>query len=165
MWDRLEEEKTKLNEEKQKIIQRIHEIESTMNSVDLRPEQIVELGGKSNKYGRFADANFYGIPVTSQFEYEIVYYIKERINLEIPSKMLRDICHASIRALTMAGTFEEARDAYNKFYSLNFRNYGVDIPPRIDDVIKDTKLVADAGSSLNQIEKLSPPKKIELLNE
>ena len=28
----------------------------------------------------------------------------------------------------MAGTFEEARAAYTKFYSLDFRKYGVDIP-------------------------------------
>ena len=52
----------------------------------------------------------------------------------------------------MAGTFEEAREAYEKFYSLDFRKYGVDIPPRLDDIRKDKKLVKFAQESLQQIE-------------
>ena len=48
----------------------------------------------------------------------------------------------------MAGTFEEAREAYEKFYSLDFRRYGVDIPPRLDEVKEDTKRLLHAQESL-----------------
>ena len=48
----------------------------------------------------------------------------------------------------MAGTFEEARTAYEKFYSLDFRKYGVDIPPRLDDICNDRKLVEYAQQPL-----------------
>lgn len=152
-WDKLIQEKADLEEQKKQCIERIHEIEGILNAKDLRAEQVIELGGKPNDHGQCRGAHFYGIPVTSQFEYEIVEYIRANIDLEIPAKILRDICESSIRALAMAGTFDEARDAYNKFYSLDFRNYGVDIPPRLDDVCKDTKRLVFAQQSLQQVEK------------
>lgn len=152
-WDKLEREKFELEEQSRKAKARIHDIENTLNSDELRPEQIVELGGTVNDFGRYNGANFYDIPITSQFEYEIVEYIKARINIEVPAKILADICKASIRELAMSGTFEEGREAYKKFYSLNFRQYGVDIPPRLDDIIKDKKLVGFAQKSVSLLDK------------
>ena len=150
-WDKLICEKRDLEIQKAAIIGRIHEIENILNSDKLRVEQIVELGGKPTEYGRFDGAAFYGIPVTSQFEYEIVEYIRQNIDLEVPSKILRDVCESSIRALVMAGTFEEARNAYEKFYSLDFRKYGVDIPPRLEEICEDRKTMLYAQQSLQQI--------------
>lgn len=156
-WDKLIQEKDDLEKERKRIQERVHEIEGILNAKDLRAEQVIELGGKPDEHGRCRGASFYGIPVTSQFEYEIVEYIRANIDLEVPSKILRDVCESSIRALTMAGTFEEARLAYEKFYSLDFRKYGVDIPPRLDDVCKDTKRLIFAQQSLQQVEKSKEP--------
>jgi hypothetical protein len=151
-WDKLIREKNQLEIQKKEMINRIHEIEEILNSEHLTAEQAVELGGKANDRGRVEGANFYGVPVTSQFEYEIVEFIRTNIDIEVPAKILRDICESSIRALTMAGTFEEARESYNKFYSLDFRKYGVDIPPRLDELCNDKKLLELAHQSLRQIE-------------
>lgn len=159
-WDKLSREKEELKHQQDIIKNRIHEIENIMNKEPLLVEQVVELGGKSDGYDRYSGANFYGIPVTSQFEYEIVEYIRSNIDLEIPSKILRDVCQSSIRALVMAGTFEEAREAYEKFYSLDFRKYGVDIPPRLDDICNDKKMMSYAQQSLQQIEKGKPDMKL-----
>ena len=159
-WDKLIKEKENLEYQKKTIINRIHEIENTMNNEPLRVEQVIELGGNVNEYGRHSGSHFYGIPVTSQFEYEIVEYVRNNIDLEIPSKILRDVCQSSIRALTMAGTFEEARNVYEKFYSLDFRKYGVDIPPRLDELCNDKTAMLHAQQSLNRIEK----KKIECID-
>lgn len=150
-WDKLIQEKNHLEIQQKDIKNRIHQIEETINSEPLRAEQVIELEGKTNEFGRCDGANFYGIPVTSQFEYEVVEYIRKYIDLEIPSKVLRDVGSSSIRALIMAGTFEEAREAYEKFYSLDFRRFGVDIPPRLDEMCKDKKLMAYAQQSLQQI--------------
>lgn len=152
-WDKLITEKEELVQQQKIIRDRIHEIESTLNEEPLRTEQAAELGGRPDEYGRYKGASFYGISVTSQFEYEIVEYIRNNIDLEFPSKILRDICQSSMRALTMAGSFEEARAVYDKFYSLDFRKYGVDIPPRLEEMCKDTETVLYAQQSLNQIEK------------
>jgi len=159
-WDKLIKEKEELIVETKRIQERIQTIESTLNSEHLRAEQVVELGGKPDDYGRFKGANFYGIPVTSQMEYEIVEYIRSNIDLEIPSKILRDVCQSSIRALVMAGTFEEARGAYEKFYSLDFRKYGVDIPPRLEELCSDKKMMVYAQQSLQQIDKGKPDMKL-----
>jgi len=159
-WDKLADEKDELEIKKKEIINRIHEIESIMCDEILLVEQVVELGGRMNEYGKCYGANFYGIPITSQFEYEIVEYIRSNIDLEIPSKILRDVCESSIRALVMAGTFEEARDAYEKFYSLDFRKCGVDIPPRLEDICNDKKAMIFAQQSLQQIEKGKPDMKL-----
>ncbi len=159
-WDVLISEKEQLEQKQKEIKQRMHEIENILNSEKLRVEQVIELGGKSNEYGRCEGANFYGIPVTSQFEYEIVEYIKQNIDLEVPAKILRDVCESSIRALVMAGTFEEARGAYEKFYSLDFRKYGVDIPPRLDDICANKNSMLYAQQSLQQIENGKPDIKL-----
>jgi hypothetical protein len=159
-WDKLMGEKEDLESQKKQIINRIHEIESILTEEPLRVEQVIELGGKANEYGKCKGANFYGIPVESQFEYDIVEYIRSNIDLEIPSKILRDVCQSSIRALVMSGTFEEARGAYEKFYSLDFRKYGVDIPPRLDDICEDKKRMLYAQQSLNQIESGKPDVKL-----
>lgn len=148
-WDKLIEEKNKLGLEQQKIIDRIQEIENEMNKKQLKPEQIVELGGKADDFGRHVGASFYGIPVTSQFEYEIVEFIRKYIDLEVPAKFLFDLGRSCMRELTMSGTFEEARTAYEKFYSMDFRKYGVDIPPRLDDAKKDKNKMLISKQVLN----------------
>ena len=159
-WDKLIREQTDLEQQRETIKNRIHEIESILKAEPMRVEQVVELGGKADEYGHCRGARFYGIPVESQFEYEIVEYIRANIDLEIPSKILRDVCQSSIRALVMAGTFEEARAAYEKFYSLDFRKYGVDIPPRLDDICADRNSMLYAQQSLQQIEKGKPDMKL-----
>jgi hypothetical protein len=160
-WNKLIIEKQQMEQLRQKCIDRIHEIETILDSESLKPEQIVELGGRPDEYGHYKGANFYGIPVDSQFDYDIVEYIRKNIDIEVPSKILRDVAQSSIRALVMAGTFEEAREAYEKFYSLDFRKYGVDIPPRLDDVKKDTEQLLYAQESLQ----ISSKKKQECLPE
>ena len=47
--------------------------------------------------------------------------------------------------------FEEARKAYSKFYSLDFRKYGVDIPPRLEEISKNKKLLEAAREPLQLI--------------
>jgi len=92
--------------------------------------------------------------VDSEFEYDIVQFIKKHMNLEVPAKILKDVCESSLRSLTMAGTFEEARRSYENFYSLDFQKYGVDIPPRIEEIMenKDNLLIMKQTLESTQIE-------------
>lgn len=157
--DKLMKEKDALRAEIEKRKERINEIEAEMRSENLLPEQVVELGGKPNPYGRYAGANFYGIPVESQFEYEIVEYIRQNIDLEVPVKFIHDLGRACMREVAMSGTFEEARAAYGKFYSLDFKKHGVDIPPRLGDIKKKKELLETTRETLkleNKKEKSAP---------
>jgi len=148
-WDKLKQEKEELRQEENKIRTRINQIENQMNREELRPEQVAELGGEPDDYGRHKNANFYGIPVTSQFEYDIVDYIRNNIDLEIPVKFIHDLGRACFRELAMSGDFQEARSAYEKFYSLDFRKYGVDIPPRLQEIKENQEGLEQATASLN----------------
>lgn len=157
-YDKLIAEKEQLMAQQKKITRRIHEIEGEMKKEDLRPEQVVELGGSMGEYGRFRGANLYGIPVESQFDYQIVEYIRANIDLDIPAKFLYDLGRACLRELTMSGTFEEARASYEKFYKLDFRKYGVDIPPRLEEIQHEksrmitTKEMLQLENKDNQVE-------------
>ena len=130
-FDLLMKQKQKLREEIRALDKRMNEIEDKMRSEPLSPEQVVELGGGPDPYGHYSGANFYGIPVNNQFDYDVVQHILERIDLEVPAKFISDLARSCLRELAMCGTFEEARAAYEEFYSLDFREYGVDIPPRL----------------------------------
>jgi len=147
-WDALIIEKDNLQQQIQKCNVRIHEIEGLMQKKELPVEKIVELGGTPNDYGRFKGANFHGIPVESEFDYEIVEYIRTHIDINIPAKFIFDLGRATQRALAMSGTFEEARSTYEEFYALDFRSYGVDIPPRLVEVKQEVEKLAYAQSTL-----------------
>ena len=147
-YDTLKKEKTQLLEEIQTRRDRIHLIEEALNSSALLPEQVIELGGGADDYGHYKGANFFGIGVNSQFGYAIVEYIRKHIDLEVPAKYLFDVGRACERALTMSGTFEEARESYEKFYSLDFRKYGVDIAPKIDEARNNVEALAYTGQTL-----------------
>lgn len=132
--DKLAERKYELKVEIEERQEELHQIENELNSVDLTKQQAIELGGAVGKYDRIEGANFYDIPITSQFEYEVVQYIKKHIDIEAPAKFLHDLTRSCMRELTMVGTFEEAKEVYEKLYALDFKKYGVDIPPRLTEI-------------------------------
>ena len=137
----LMDKKAKLIVEKNKLDQEIQEIELALKSKPLTKQQIIELGGNIDNYGYAKGANFHGIPIESYFEYQIAQMIKEHLDLNAPAKFVRDLNKSCIRELTMSGTFEQATEVYKKFYALDFRKYGVDIPPRLDEMRTDKQLL------------------------
>ena len=150
-YSELRNRREEVNEEIKKLEEERHQIQQTLNSEDLTKQQIIELGGKINKFGEAQGGEFYGIPISSQFEYNVVQYIKKHIDLEVPAKFLHDLARSCYRELTMEGTFEGAKKVYEKLYALDFRKYGVDIPPRLAD-IKAQNPTLEAPKELLQIE-------------
>ena len=128
------DKKAKLITERIKLDQEIQEIEAALKSKPLTKQQIIELGGTIDTYGYARGANFYGIPIESYFEYQISQMIKEHLDMKAPAKFLADLSKSCMRELTMAGSFEKAQEVYEKFYALDFRKHGVDIPPRLDEM-------------------------------
>ena len=83
--------KEKIEIEIEELRQELHSIESELNSEPLTVQQRIELGGKANEYSRYSDGEFFGIPVTSQLEYDIVQRIKLTIDTDAPAKYLHDL--------------------------------------------------------------------------
>lgn len=148
-WDALIKEKDDLQQGINKNRNRIHEIEETMRAETLNPEQVMELGGRKHDFGHFKGANFHGIPVECQFDYDIVEFIRHHIDLDVPAKFIHDLGRSALRGLAMSGTFEEARKTYDDFYSLDFREYGVDIPPRLAQVKENLNQLAATRGTLS----------------
>ena len=138
---KLMREKADLITERNKLNEKIHKIEQALRSKPLTKQQIIELGGTVDTYSRATGANFHGIPIDSYFEYQIANLIKDHLDLKAPAKFVRDLNRSCIRELTMAGTFEHAQKIYEKFYALDFRKYGVDIPPRLDEMRTEKELL------------------------
>ncbi len=139
--DELLHKKAKLLNEREKISNEIHQLEEALRSKTLTKQQIIEMGGDIDNYDRAKGANFHGIPIESYFEYQIAQLIKDHLDLNAPAKFVSDLSKSCIRELTMAGTFEKAQEVYEKFYKLDFRKYGVDIPPRLDEMRTDKELL------------------------
>lgn len=139
--DVLMKKKAELIVERKKIEQKIHELEGALKSKQLTKQQVIELGGSVDNYGYGKGANFHGIPIESYFEYQIAKMIEQHLDLKAPAKFVFDLSRSCIRELTMAGTFEQAQKIYEKFYALEFRKYGVDIPPRLDEMRTDKQLL------------------------
>ena len=149
--DKLTKRKEELQAQIEELKQRIQEIENKLQSERLTVQQIVELGGEPDRYGYHRGANFYGIPVENQLDYEVVQRIKENIDVNAPAKFLHDLGRSVIREIAMAGTFEDAHKVYEKFYAMDFRKYGVDIPPRLTEIRKQSPLL-QAPEPAKQIE-------------
>ena len=133
--------KAQIDTQIEKLQEEQHQIEQKLTSENLTKQQVIELGGKIDTWGQAKGASFFGIPIVSQFEYQIVQLIKKNIDLESPAKFLYDLSRSCMRELTMVGTFEDAKLVYEKFYGLDFRKYGVDIPPRLAEIKKKNPLL------------------------
>ena len=136
-FDVLIKEKEDLDEKEKKIRQRIHEIEDVIEKKPMTVNQILEYGGSINNWGKAEQANFMGIPLDSETDYKIAKLIEANIDVHAPAKYIEKLARSTLRELAMAGTFEEAREVYEDFYSLDFRKYGVDIPPRLKELKKE----------------------------
>lgn len=154
--DKLIEKKKELRNQIADLQEEIHQIEETLNGEPLTVKQAKEFGGEIDYKGRASDATFYGKPITSQFEYKIAKLIKKNINLEAPAKFLHDLGRSALREITMCGTFETAQKIYQKFYALDFRKYGVDIPPRLAEIKKNIPLLEQK----DKLKKISYKKKV-----
>ena len=70
------------------------------------------------------------------------------VGLSVTAASVMTIFKATAREFTFCSTYEDAATVYKKFYGLNFRQYGVDIPPRLDDL---RLLIARREGSLEAI--------------
>lgn len=149
-FDGLIEKKKQLDAEEKKIRQRIHEIEDIIEDKPMTVNQILEYNGSINSWGKAEGAHFMGIPLDSLIDYKIAKLIETNIDVHAPAKYIEQIARSTLRELAMAGSFEEAREVYNDFYSLDFRRYGVDIPPRLKEIKKQRP-------TLVEVERLALP--------
>jgi len=141
--DVLIQRKKEIDSEIEKLREEKHRLEKELKKEPLTVSQALEFGGTLNDWGEARNAHFYGIPVNSQIDYKIIKLIQQNIDVEAPAKYLDVLARSALREIAMAGTFEDAKEVYEQFYSLDFRKYGVDIPPRLKDMKKERPTLAE----------------------
>lgn len=96
--------------------------------------------------------NWMGFPIKSKLDALVALDLKENAGVEAPAAALVAIFKSVQREFTFAASYEDAADIYRKFYSLDFRRFGVTMPPRLDS------LVALTGNDLLNVGITEDPK-------
>lgn len=96
------------------------------------PETLVELGfGHDDKV---EDRAWHGIPIRSKLDALSAVKLHRAMDVSAPIRAVERIGEAVKRALLLSASYDDVQAAYDKFYELNFQQYGVDLPPRLDDL-------------------------------
>lgn len=133
-YKKLEDKKAKLRAQIDKLNTQIYDIEQILRDGAMSHDDAKEFQATFDRWGNASDCNFYGVPLRTKMDCEIARRIKSRINLEAPAKYLSDLARSAIREITMSGDYTQCRAAYETFYAIDFRKYGVDIPPRLNEM-------------------------------
>jgi hypothetical protein len=97
------------------------------------PKTLRSLGFKeTDKSG--PDRQWMGFEIRSKLDAEVALELKDKAGVEAPAAALVTIFKSVEREFAFCSTYADAERIYTKFYSLNFRQFGVDIPPRLDDL-------------------------------
>ena len=130
--------------------QKIADLKEEIDSKSMTIKQSIEFGGDARDYRHYDSASFYGISMKTEIDYSIAKRIEENIDVEITSKRIKDLANSVYRELAMAGTFEDCREIYNQFYALDFRKWGIDIPPKLTEFKNgyEAVLLADGKTPL-----------------
>jgi chromosome segregation ATPase len=130
----------KLEKQMGELRHQINEIQHSMREYaetpSLKEYEEAGLGVPENRNGAIYRHNveFMGVTIQNKIDLLIAKRLKETTDPMKPVRMLQEIAESSVRAVVMSGTFEEAREAYKTFYSLNWRQYGVEIPRLLGEI-------------------------------
>jgi len=129
-----------LEEQIQQLQNKVNELQRSMKEYSETPGledyQEAGLGIPDNRNGSIYnhDVEFMGHRIGTKMDLRVAKRLKETIDPMKPVRMLQEVAESSIRAVVMSGTFEEAREAYKTFYSLDWRRFGVEIPRLLGEI-------------------------------
>jgi len=119
---------------------KVNEIQRSMKEYAETPELVdyeeagIGMPNHRNGYVNHHNVEFMGRDIHTKMDLKIAKRLRENMDPMKPIRMLKEIAESSIRAVVMSGTFEDARDAYKTFYSLDWHRYGVQIPRLLGEI-------------------------------
>lgn len=131
---------SKLEEQIAELQHEINEIQRSMKEYaetpDLKDYEKANIGMPDHRNGYVDHHNveFMGRNIRTKMDLLVAKRLRESMDPMKPIRMLKEIAESSIRAVIMSGTFEDARDAYKTFYSLDWHRYGVQIPRLLGEI-------------------------------
>ena len=80
--------------------------------------------------------DWFGFKIRTKLDAMTALRLSGEIDIGSPYRVLQQIAKSVSRELILAGTHEDVKAIYEKFHSLNFRQFGVDLPPRLMELVK-----------------------------
>ncbi len=110
--------------------------EEKMGEFDGSPDvdQLIQLG-----FGHdtpIEGRSWNGFPIRNRLDAMVAIRLMSKTDVTAPFKAIETIGRAVERALAFAATYDDVAQAYEHFHSLNFQQFGVEIPPLLGDMKK-----------------------------
>ncbi len=101
------------------------------------------LSVKSDRYGTITSSyggaqypRVFDRTISSKWDLEVFKILDERMQLLKVHNTLNQVAHAVEREVSLAGTYEKARESYMQFYQLLRKAGGDDMPPLLAEIVE-----------------------------
>lgn len=104
---------------------------------------------RRNQWGNLLDwdtPQVFGVMLNSKWNLEVFKIVNERMNILAVQHILKQTGQSIRREITLAGTFEDVRQSYQRFYELLVRAGGSEVPPLLSQIVEMPPLLPSAGS-------------------
>lgn len=91
--------------------------------------------------------DIFGVKLNNKWNLEVFKIVNERMNILKVQQILVQTGASIRREITLAGTFEEVRQSYHRFYELLVRAGGDEIPPLLSQIVEMPPLLPSAGET------------------
>lgn len=92
-------------------------------------------------------AKVFDVRLDSKWNLEVFKIVNERMNLLTVQRILQQTGQSVRREITLAGTFEDVRQSYHRFYELLVRAGGNEVPPLLSQIVEMPPLLPGAGET------------------
>lgn len=128
---------------KEEKVQRIRE--ESQKEIATLQEEITKLRGEILSENRLVTPEerqkagltevFLGQNLHNLINFETAKVLMPRLpDLEKPSRLISEMADAAKREMLLCGNYEEAKAVYDRFYSFNFDEYGINIPRSLERI-------------------------------
>lgn len=133
-----------LREQIQAMQAELSEVEKAhpWRSVEPTDSDFIDAGMKAPARSRWGELiewsvpEVFGVKLNTKWNLEVFKIINERMNLLEVQRILQQTGASIRREITLAGTFEDVRVSYQRFYELLRRAGGNEVPPLLSQIVE-----------------------------
>lgn len=142
-----------LREQIQEMQRELNEVEKghPWRSVEPSDREFIDAGLPApmrDRWGAIYDhrvPEIFGVKLNTKWNLEVFKIVNERMNILSVQQILKQTGQSVRREIILAGTFEDVRQSYHRFYELLRRAGGNEIPPLLAQIVEMPPLLPPPG--------------------